>query len=108
MLLTHVKALPKLGPRVFRQFSLKPLLRSSCFSPPGGELDPRANPTIENGMLYGQNFEELRQGCLERGELFTDNGKFGSIRRDHNIRWQHPGNAHLNSKGGHFFNFKTA
>ena len=86
MLLTHLTTLPKLGPRVFRQFSLiKPVLRSlkrslnSCFSPPGGELDPRANPTIENGMLYGQNFEELRQGCLERGELFTDNGKFGSI-----------------------------
>ena len=47
------------------------------FFPPGGELDPRANPTIENGMLYGQNFEELRQGWLERGELFTDNGKLG-------------------------------
>jgi hypothetical protein len=38
----------------------------------GGDLDPRGNPTIENGMLYGQNFEQLRQECLDRGELFVD------------------------------------
>ena len=29
-------------------------------------------PTIVEGMLCGQNFEELRQQCLDNGELFTD------------------------------------
>ncbi len=41
-------------------------------STPGGALDPRGDPIIENGLLYGQDFEKLRQECLDRGELFTD------------------------------------
>ena len=38
----------------------------------GGQLDPRGNPTISNGRLYGQDFESLRQECLDQGQLWTD------------------------------------
>ncbi len=27
---------------------------------------------VENGRLYGQDFDALRADCLSRGELFTD------------------------------------
>ena len=37
-----------------------------------GELDVNDDPTVQDGKLCGQNFEELRQGCLDNGELFTD------------------------------------
>ena len=36
------------------------------------EGDLSDEPTIVEGMLCGQNFEELRQQCLDNGELFTD------------------------------------
>ena len=32
----------------------------------------RETPMVEDGMLCGQNFEELRASALEAGELFTD------------------------------------
>lgn len=38
----------------------------------GGEIDTAENPTVVNGMLCEQNFEDLRQQCLDSGELFTD------------------------------------
>eukprot|EP00095_Tigriopus_kingsejongensis_P007616 maker-scaffold2030_size22264-snap-gene-0.8 protein:Tk07616 transcript:maker-scaffold2030_size22264-snap-gene-0.8-mRNA-1 annotation:"calpain-b-like isoform 2" len=37
-----------------------------------GEIDPGAQPCVENGMLYGQEFETLRQEALASGDLFTD------------------------------------
>ncbi len=37
-----------------------------------GEINVEDNPTVQDGMLCGQNFQELRQSCLDNGELFTD------------------------------------
>jgi len=36
-----------------------------------GEL-PRNDPTVVDGCLYGQNFEEIRAACLETGQLWED------------------------------------
>ena len=36
-----------------------------------GEVDAD-DPTVQEGMLCGQNFEALRQECLDNGDLFTD------------------------------------
>jgi len=36
-----------------------------------GEIDSN-NPAVSNGKLCDQDFEELRNACLESGELFTD------------------------------------
>ena len=36
-----------------------------------GEL-PRNDPTVVDGCLYGQNFEEIRAACLEAGQLWED------------------------------------
>jgi len=30
------------------------------------------DPVVENGMLYGQDFEQIRENCLSSGELFVD------------------------------------
>lgn len=42
----------------------------------GGGRQRRQNasedPWVKDGMLYGQNFEELREAALDAGELFTD------------------------------------
>ena len=35
-----------------------------------GEIEN--DPTVQDGALCGQNFEEIRQECLDNGELFTD------------------------------------
>ena len=36
-----------------------------------GEVDAD-DPTVQEGMLCGQNVEALRQECLDNGDLFTD------------------------------------
>lgn len=36
-----------------------------------GEVD-RDDPVVENGKLYGQDFEQLREESLASGQLFTD------------------------------------
>jgi len=37
-----------------------------------GEIDVNDDPTVKDGKLCGQDFEALRQGCIDNGELFTD------------------------------------
>eukprot|EP00096_Caligus_rogercresseyi_P013854 TRINITY_DN6450_c0_g1_i1.p1 TRINITY_DN6450_c0_g1~~TRINITY_DN6450_c0_g1_i1.p1 ORF type:complete len:564 (-),score=220.83 TRINITY_DN6450_c0_g1_i1:214-1905(-) len=37
----------------------------------GGSLN-RNDPVVEDGKLYGQDFNEIKQSCLESGRLFTD------------------------------------
>ncbi|TRY70816.1 hypothetical protein TCAL_10003 [Tigriopus californicus] len=37
-----------------------------------GEIDPSAQPYFENGKLYGQDFQALREEAVASGELFTD------------------------------------
>ena len=32
----------------------------------------RDDPVWVDGKLYGQDFDELKAGCLDSGELFTD------------------------------------
>lgn len=37
-----------------------------------GRSGTRETPGVVDGRLCGQNFEEIRQACLDNGELFTD------------------------------------
>ena len=46
------------------------LLNILCYA--AGDIDPADNPTVANGKLCDQDFEELRASCLDAGELFTD------------------------------------
>jgi len=62
-----------------------------------GELDPRSNPTIENGLLCGQDFYALREQCAQSGELFVDpefppdnQSLYFSDRIPYDFEWRRP------------------
>jgi len=60
-----------------------------------GEMS-RSDPTVVDGCLYGQNFDEIKAGCLERGELFVDeefppdDGSLWFSERQYGIEWKRP------------------
>lgn len=60
-----------------------------------GEL-PRGTKKIEDGCLYGQNFEELRAQCLDAGELWedpefpADNDSLFFSKSAYDIDWRRP------------------
>jgi len=60
-----------------------------------GELS-RDDPVVVDGCLYGQNFDELKAACLERGELFNDeefppdDASLFFSERQYGIEWKRP------------------
>ena len=60
-----------------------------------GEL-ARDDPVVVDGCLYGQNFDELKAACLERGELFNDeefppdDASLFFSERQYGIEWKRP------------------
>jgi len=61
-----------------------------------GEL-PRSTPNVEDGCLYGQNFEDIRAQCLDSGALWedpefpADNESLFFSKSARDIEWLRPG-----------------
>ena len=62
----------------------------------GGRQRSAEDPVVVEGSLYGQNFEEIRAGCLEAGELWTDpefppdDGSLFFSERQYGLEWLRP------------------
>jgi calpain len=60
-----------------------------------GEID-RDDPVVVDGKLYGQDFDEIKAGCLDAGELFTDaefpadNDSIYYTKSAYGLEWKRP------------------